>query len=151
MAVQVCVHPCCLASQALTSSSDLFPPGLAEETLRTLATLFPSYDSKTRKWVLAESTSTQPIDNEVLECGCVRDRRVDQFKYWHKELIALQKIFDKPRQMTLAQSLHDRRDITRWYTFWIAVVVLVLTVFFGVTQTILSAMQVYKAYHPTLL
>lgn len=133
--------------------SDIFPDGFAAETLRTLALLFPPHDVRTKKWIVSGSRywkdGSVQVDLEILKCGRVRDRSADQFAYWRKELVALQVIFDKPRQLTLTQSLHDRRNIAQWYTFWIAVVVLVLTVFFGMIQSVLAAVQVYKAYHPS--
>ncbi|KAF3000774.1 hypothetical protein E8E13_005148 [Curvularia kusanoi] len=38
------------ASYLKCQCSELLPPGLAEETLRTLGLLFPSHDKPTRKW-----------------------------------------------------------------------------------------------------
>jgi len=133
--------------------SDIFPDGFAAETLRTLARLFLQHDSKTKEWVISGNRPSKDgsvhVNLEILKCGRVQDRSADQFAYWRKELVALQVIFDKPRSLTLTQSLHDRRNIAQWYTFWIAVVVLVLTVFFGMVQSVLAAVQVYKAYHPS--
>lgn len=153
MAEQVCFDLGNCLIQLLIPCSDIFPDGFAAETLRTLALLFPPHDSRTKKCILSGSRFVKDgsgqVDLEILKCGRVRDRGADQFAYWRRELVALQVIFDKPRQLTLTQSLHDRRNIARWYTFWIAVIVLLLTVFFGVVQSVLSAMQVYKAYYPS--
>lgn len=35
------------------------------------------------------------------------------------------------------------------YTFWVAILVLVLTLLFRILQSIEGAFQIYKAYHPT--
>ncbi|RBR25180.1 uncharacterized protein FIESC28_02088 [Fusarium coffeatum] len=64
------------------STDSLLPKGLADETLQTLALLFPSSDEQTR----------------------------------------------------------------HWYTFWVAVLVLVLTIFFGLVQSIEGALQVYASF-----
>jgi hypothetical protein len=41
-----------------------------------------------------------------------------------------------------------RRKKVQWSTFWAAGVVLVLSVFFGIIQSIEGALQVDEAYHP---
>ena len=51
---------------------------------------------------------------------------------------------------TINQWWNDRRNGVQWYTFWVAVLVLILTIVFGMAQTVEGALQVYKAYHPTL-
>ena len=52
---------------------------------------------------------------------------------------------------TISQFRYDRRNGVQWYTFWVAVLVLVLTVAFGVIQSIEGALQAYKAYYPTVV
>jgi hypothetical protein len=38
----------------------------------------------------------------------------------------------------------------QWYNFWLAVALIVgMTFFFGVIQSVEGAMQVYKAYRPS--
>ena len=136
----------------LIQTSHVFPDGLVAETLNTLALLFPSHDTETRKWILAESSSADAavsLDLQILHCGRMRDCYANDFKFWRKELFALQKAFNAPRQMSIFQQWRDKRNIVQWYTFWIAAVVLILTIFFGVVQSVEGALQVYKAYHPS--
>jgi len=76
------------------------------------------------------------------------DRRAMNFEYWRDELMTLKERFDQPKPTSISQFWHDRRNGPQWYTFWIAVTVLCLTVFFGLVQSIEGALQVYKAYHP---
>lgn len=61
----------------------------------------------------------------------------------------LKQAYDDATPGALPQWWYDRRDGVTWSTFWIAVVVLVLTVFFGLVQSIEGAIQVYKAYSPS--
>jgi hypothetical protein len=56
---------------------------------------------------------------------------------------------EEARRTSILQFWYDRRNKVQWYTFWIAVLILCLTVFFGLVQSIEGALQVYKAYHPT--
>jgi hypothetical protein len=128
----------------------LYPPGLIDETLRTLALLFPKDDRETEKYVLS-LPSTPPIDQHLAKVGQLHldDRQIEAYQFWHDRLVILKQAFDESRPEVLSQWWHDRRNGYQWYTFWIAVFVLFLTVFFGLVQSIEGAMQVYKAYHPT--
>ncbi|PVH96274.1 hypothetical protein DM02DRAFT_569914 [Periconia macrospinosa] len=133
--------------------SPIFPAYLAKETLQTLALLFPRYDRDTEKWLkpkLSTSGDAARLDKELLSCDRVmpEDRRAEKFKFWREELITLKEKFDTPRPTSIVQFWYDRRNKVQWYTFWIAVLVLVLTVFFGLVQSLEGALQVYKAYHP---
>lgn len=136
------------------NSTSILPPGLAEETLRTIALLFPCNDRSTRHWLQDEYASPKTsvnIDRGILNCGRLRgeQRHAESFKFWREELITLKELFDQPRPTSLAQFWYDRRNKVQWYTFWIAVFILCLTIFFGLVQSIEGALQVYKAYHPT--
>ncbi|KAK8086115.1 hypothetical protein PG994_001089 [Apiospora phragmitis] len=56
---------------------------------------------------------------------------------------------DDATPRTIAQWWHDRRNGVQWYTFWVAILVLILTTLLGVVQCVESALQVYKAYVPS--
>ena len=136
----------------LLQHSSLFPPGLITETLQTLALLFPQSDRKTQAWFLQkQSADALGLDSRLVQCGQLRadDRRIENFRFWHDRLVVLKQVFDESRPATLWQWWADRRNGVQWYTFWVAVLVLFLTVFFGLVQSIEGALQVYKAYHPT--
>jgi hypothetical protein len=127
----------------------LFPAGLVDETLRTLALLFPRSDKQTRNWLQA-LPAVLMVDRNLLRCEKLRldDRRIGKFKFWHDRLTVLKQAFDESRPSRLSQWWYDNRDGHSWYTFWVAVFVLFLTVFFGLVQSIEGALQVYIAYHP---
>jgi hypothetical protein len=75
-------------------------------------------------------------------------RQIQNFKVWRNRLIMLKEAFDEARPKTLRQWWHDRRNGVQWYTFWVAIVILALTIFFGLIQSIEGAMQVYAAFKP---
>lgn len=130
----------------------LYPHGLIEETLQTLALLFPQYDKETKSWLTSLSkASPHTIDQQLLHCGhlTLAERQQNQFHFWHDRLVILKQAYDESRPATLSEWWHDRRNTVQWYTFWVAIVVLFLTIFFGLVQSIEGALQVYKAYHPT--
>jgi hypothetical protein len=93
------------------------------------------------------------IDAQLIKCGRLTpdDRQIQRFVYWHERLGILKEIFDDTKPRTISQFWYDRRNGVQWYTFWVAVLVLILTVFFGVIQSIEGALQAYKAYRPTIV
>ena len=128
-------------------NDELFPRALISETLQTLALLFPQNESQTRKWLHSQARSSviTPVDPDVGKCGNLRtsDRRFEAFAFWHDRLVVLKQAFDESRPWTLSQWWYDRRDGNRWYTFWIAVMVFIAAMIFGVIQCVEGALQVY--------
>jgi hypothetical protein len=131
-------------------SSSLFPPNFIAETLRTLALLFPKYDKKMRAWFTVQATK-HALDPEVMSSGhlIADERQVENFVYWHDRLVVLKQVYDESRPRTISQWWHDRRNGVQWYTFWVAILVLFLTVFFGLVQSIEGAIQVHVSLHPS--
>ncbi|KAF8854411.1 hypothetical protein BDZ45DRAFT_597067 [Acephala macrosclerotiorum] len=136
--------------------SGLFPTGLIDETIRTLALLLPEHNKDVEKWFKKQQKATLkrrrlPLDNFVRQCGQLKksERQIDNFVYWHDRLIILKQVFDEAEPSTMKQWWNDRRKRVQWYTFWVAALVLGLTILFGLIQCVEGAMQVYKAYHPS--
>jgi hypothetical protein len=132
-------------------SSPLFPGGLIEETIRTLALLFPQSDRATQRWFNALSSHHLHLDSKACKSRRLRadDRHIANFPFWHDQLVILKQVFDEAEPSSLSQLRCDRRKRVQWYTFWVALLVLALTIFFGLVQCVEGALQVYKAYHPS--
>jgi hypothetical protein len=84
----------------------------------------------------------------VSHCGRLKtdDRRIDQFAFWRDRLVMLKQVFDEAQPKTMRQWWYDSRNGVQWYTFWVAVLVLVLTVVFGLVQSVEGALQVYVSF-----
>ena len=80
----------------------------------------------------------------------VAGRQTGSYKYWNERLSILYKAFGESQPNGLGQFWKDRRNKVQWYTFWIAVVVLILTVVFGLIQSITGILQLNLAYHPAM-
>ncbi|CAO2658387.1 Nn.00g061100.m01.CDS01 [Neocucurbitaria sp. VM-36] len=132
----------------------LYPTGFIEETLRTLALLFPEHDKEVQKWLQSQvNNSSHEIDQQMLKCGrlSLEDRQRHNFDFWHDRLVILKQAYDESQPSTVSQWWLDRRNPAQWYTFWVVIVVLVLTVSFGLVLSIEGALQVYQVYSPTSL
>ncbi|KAJ4983254.1 hypothetical protein SVAN01_11267 [Stagonosporopsis vannaccii] len=129
-------------------NGSLLPDGLAEETIRTLALLFPQTEARDRKWY-RQLPSTFFLDPELMQCGHLTadDRQLENFEYWHDRLVVLKQVFDEASPKTISQWWYDRRNSVQWYTFWVAILVLVWTLITGLIQSIASIMQVYAAFN----
>ncbi|KAI3320665.1 hypothetical protein HD806DRAFT_547200 [Xylariaceae sp. AK1471] len=125
------------------SSQSLLPTNLASETIQTFALLFPSTDRETRQWI----SKLPSVDQRVAQCGCLKTdlRQVEKFQIWRDRLIMLKQVYDEAQPRTLKQWWYDRRNGVQWYTFWVAVLVLILTVLFGLIQSIEGAIQAYAS------
>ncbi|CZR39194.1 uncharacterized protein FPRO_05614 [Fusarium proliferatum ET1] len=135
------------------------PQDLAEETLRTLAILFPQSDHwaalrsnrKKQVWLDRLCThSSRVIDPQLAWCGTPsgESRYLSNFCFWKDRLVILKEEFDHSTPDSFSQWWYDRRNGVQWHNFWVAIVVLGLTAVFGLIQCILASIQVYKAYHP---
>ena len=133
----------------------MFPNGLIEETVRSLALLFPHSDAGTRKWYKAQvkkvkKASRRDLDPKLLECGHLRaeDRHIDAFNFYRDRLVILKQAFDESEPNSLSQWWYDKRSGVHRYPLIIAALALVLTAFFGLIQCIEGGLQTYKAWHP---
>ncbi|KAK0616494.1 hypothetical protein B0T14DRAFT_538411 [Immersiella caudata] len=123
------------------------PRTLIRETLNSLALLFPSTDKRTRDWLQGQAKQ-HCIDPQLGKCGSLlmQGRRTENFSIWHDRLVILKQAFDDSQPATFSQLWLDRRNRVQWYTFWVAVLVFAMAMFFGVVQSLEGAMQVYLAY-----
>jgi len=128
-------------------TSSPFPDAFVDETLRTLALLFPQNNQQSRRWLLGQ-ISGHALDPGIAQCGNLRvqNRRFEHFSFWHDRLVILKQAFDEASPRGLRQWWNDRRNSVQWYTFWVAILVFVITVFFGLVQSIEGALQVYLSW-----
>ena len=139
-----------LNTQALANThSSLLPKGLIEETQRTIALLFPQSDPAVRTWYRQLPTPWS-LDGRLILCGHLKtdDRQIEKFFHWHDRLVVLKQAFDEATPRNLSQWWYDRRNGVQWWTFWVAILVLAMTLLFGFIQCATGIMQVYAAFHP---
>lgn len=111
----------CVSPLTYRASADsLLPKGLAEETLQTLALLFPSSDVETRKWF--SKLSDAGLNKRAIQCGQLKTdhRQTERFRFWNDRLVVLKQVFDEAQPKSLSQWWHDRRNGVQWYRSSIA-------------------------------
>jgi hypothetical protein len=98
--------------------------------------------------ILKERHEHYKVDPRLNLCGSlqVEDRQIERFVFWRDRLVVLKQAFDDATPKTISQWWHDRRNSVRWYTFWVAVLVFLVTTFLGAIQSIEGALQVYVSY-----
>ncbi|KAI4191030.1 MAG: hypothetical protein LQ346_004816 [Caloplaca aetnensis] len=119
----------------------IIPRGVLQETLLSLDLLFPHWDPQTDNFLCHRGQSFH-------QRGPFNDPRpvnVQAFNYWKDRILDLYGIYKSP-SVGWAQLWTDRRNPLQWYTFWLAVVILGLTIIFGIISTVTGVMQSYFAY-----
>jgi len=137
------------------SEESLFPSGFAEETLRTLALLFPqslvsgsgTTKGSRKAWFrdLCSKRSTFEIDSRLSRCGTLQaeDRQIKDFKFWRDRLVILKQAYDEATPTSLTQIWHDKRNGVQWYTFWLVILIFIITAVFSVLQCVQGGFQAW--------
>ncbi|KAK8093575.1 hypothetical protein PG997_000260 [Apiospora hydei] len=110
-------HVCFLEYQHHDGQNALFPDGLINETLRTLALLFPEAQfgrKRTRggKWLGRKREVDRVLDARLAHCGNLQmeERQIEHFTYWRDRLVILKQAYDDATPGTLSQWWYDRRN-----------------------------------------
>ncbi|KAB8356640.1 hypothetical protein FH972_024217 [Carpinus fangiana] len=132
-------HASFLATRHDRSPCSIYPSGFLQETEKTIALLFPSSDTQQRTWIRRNRRLAE-ID---VEPGLARrvPRSLSEYDYWFQRLEHLQSHFDGTTPRSLSQWFHDRRDGNSFFTFWLAVAAITLTLLFGLTQSLTGLLQ----------
>ncbi|KAL8877912.1 MAG: hypothetical protein Q9198_004171 [Flavoplaca austrocitrina] len=119
---------------------------LADETVRTIALLIPPSLGAASPWFKLQQQE-HCLDSEAGICDRLNssERQIDKFHYWRERLVLLKRTYDDAEPKSLSQLWWDDRKKTQWFTFWVAVLVFVMTVFFGVIQSVASIVQAWAS------
>jgi hypothetical protein len=130
-------HSACLYNH--WQHNDVYPKELMNETLKTLDLLFPFGNADSRAFLQARN---QPFFATHLS-SMPRTFDLGDFDYWRARLVDLYDAFNAP-PFGFYQMWHDRRNPMQWWTFWLATLILILSVVFG-------TISVYTAFEQTAL
>jgi len=113
--------------------------------METLALLVPKSDLNVKRWFL-NVQKKHKIDTSVICCGHIRPewRSIGHYTYWGNRLRDLKAAYDNHEPQGPLQWWRDDRKPVQWWTFWVAVLVLFLTIVFGVIQSVTGILQVIR-------
>ncbi|KAL8669840.1 MAG: hypothetical protein Q9168_005592 [Polycauliona sp. 1 TL-2023] len=119
---------------------------LADETIRTIALLIPPTLGAASPWFKHQQQKHR-LDSEAGTCDRLNssERQIDKFHYWRERLVLLKRTYDDAEPKNLSQLWWDDRKKTQWFTFWVAVLVFIMTIFFGVIQSVASIVQAWAS------
>jgi hypothetical protein len=82
----------------------IFPAGFIEETIRTLALLFPQHDKKSCRWFKVQQ-SKFGLDHMVSASShlTTEQRQIENSVFWHDRLGILKQVFGEAEPSTIAQ------------------------------------------------
>lgn len=128
------------------SKVELLPHTVIDEYTKTMNLLFPSWDIKTQKF-LRKKGQTFGMEGPVDYPGPLY---LSDFHCWRDRLSTLYAEFCSPPP-SMTQLFNDRRNVLQWYTFWFAVVILALTIVFGVVSSITACLSTKYTYEALVL
>ncbi|KAL9580304.1 MAG: hypothetical protein Q9212_004574 [Teloschistes hypoglaucus] len=116
------------------------PVKVLQETILSLDLLFPFWDSRTINLLAKEKQDF----HEYGPFQATRRLTLLDFDHWRDRLLELdEEIFQSP-PVSWAQLWRDRRSPQQFWTFWIAIMILILT-FFSTIATIVQAWASLRA------
>ena len=128
------------------SPNNIFPKGLVNETIRTISLLVPPALGEPTPW-FRQQQQMHKIDAEAGNCNRLNSsqRQIKNFVFWRDRLVLLKRTLDDAEPRNLSQLWWDDRKKTQWFTFWVAVMVFILTLFFGIVQSVASIVQAWAS------
>jgi hypothetical protein len=136
----------CLRYSKGRISGSPFTLEFLDETLRTLSLLLPPNDRKTIEW-FKQKQKQFDLDVQAGRCTHLNAtaRQIENFKYWRDRHVILKQVFDESEPKTVSQWWNDDRKRVQWYMFWVAALVLALTIVFGLVQSISGIVQAWAS------
>ncbi len=139
-------HQASILGRHLLSNSSTLPRMLVDETVRSISLLIPPVLGEPNPWFKQQQLKC-PVDASAGTCERLNssDRQIDNFLYWRDRLVLLKRTFDDAEPRKISQLWFDDRKKTQWFTFWVAVLVFIMTVFFGVIQSVAGIVQAWAS------
>lgn len=128
------------------SATSLLPKALVDETIRSISLLIPPILGEPNPW-FQQQRKKHLIDAQAGVCDRLNssERQIEKFAYWRDRLVLLKRTFDDAEPRNISQLWWDDRKKTQWFTFWVAVLVFIMTVFFGVVQSVAGIVQAWAS------
>ena len=128
------------------SATTRLPKVLVDETIRSISLLIPPILGEPNPW-FQQQRKKHLIDAQAGVCDRLNssERQIEKFAYWRDRLVLLKRTFDDAEPRNISQLWWDDRKKTQWFTFWVAVLVFIMTVFFGIVQSVAGIVQAWAS------
>jgi hypothetical protein len=120
---------------------EIIPNTVIDEYLTTINFLFPCWDIKTQEYLKRKQQAFR-LEGPV---GYPGPLHLSDFHFFRDRLSTLYTEFISPPP-SMTHLFNDRRNVLAWYTFWFAVLVVVLTIVFGMISSVTACLQTRYAY-----
>ena len=139
-------HQVSILQLHLRCAVSTLPIALANETIRTISLLVPPILGEPNPWFQQQRQKCR-VDASAGVCDRLNssERQIDKFLYWRDRLVLLKRTFDDAEPRNISQLWFDDRKKTQWFTFWVAVLVFVMTVVFGIIQSVADIVQAWAS------
>jgi hypothetical protein len=128
----------------LITTRSIYPSKFIIETIKTAKLFSGDDDSPLRKWSRRGWHETT-VDLEM-GSGEPASREFADYDYWREHLFTLHEAYQHAKPRSLKQFWQDKRDSPKWWTFWLAVLVILLTLVFGLIQSITGIIQITSSH-----
>ena len=128
----------------IEGNSGLYPASFLHETEDILRLLFPPESSKSSRRI-GKISKRGDVDLEVQIRKHI-SLKLDSYPFWGERLAEIQRRYDTSRPKHVAQWYYDRRNRDARARLWIAIIIFVLTVLFGVISSVTGVLQVTAAW-----
>ncbi|KAF8535849.1 hypothetical protein BDD12DRAFT_750519 [Trichophaea hybrida] len=124
--------------------SNVFDETFLRETQQTLSLIFPCWDADTTAYLNQLKKGNNIDVDSLLGNVTLMPRRFysSDFEFYGVRLEDLRDALNSKQPFSIRQLWFDRRNRQAWCTLWVAVVVFILTIIFGVISSVTSIMQV---------
>jgi hypothetical protein len=129
------------SSGTVMSTASFLPSEFVNETLSTLSLLVPQTKQECNAWLRAQ-VDVYRLDPFIILDRQVVERGKRKYPYWQMRLVALSETFDRKMPTGPVQWWYDRRDMGRWWSYWLVMLGIFLTVLFGLIQSVTGILQV---------
>ncbi len=122
----------------------MIPKDVLREAIETLNLLFPVYDPATEKLLMNQQQKI-PFHAEA-PVGGPRGLNIFEYNVWRDRLLELYENVYLSPPASVAQLWKDRRNPQQFWTFWIALLILALTIvstLATIMQTVYSVLGYY--------
>ena len=138
-AVKIYEHKICLIHH-LEAATSIIPQDVLTEAIDTLNLLFPFDGQETRDFLRQQGKDFYKIAHH----GRIRLLDLRDYNYWRQQLLELIEASNEPAH-SWWQLLKDSRNKVQYWTFWIAVIVLIFTLF-DLVCGLFSSIYTYRQF-----